>query len=234
MKKILPIALVIANALFLPGCWKRTKKNEVNLSQPIKIGNDENTCATSEINFNNNNPEYTINEGKTIFDDNDNNIELSISTDNNDQIKIIEHTNSLNNTILTDESNDLDTMNTIIEQQKIHIETVLFDFDVYEHTKSDNEKALQGAMARVQLALANNPLAHVIIEGHACNSSGSERYNLELSDKRAITIKNKIVASTGIALDRFSVFGCGTSHLIVHGSRYEQGPNRRVEIFILN
>jgi OOP family OmpA-OmpF porin len=122
----------------------------------------------------------------------------------------------------------------IIEKKKNHLQTLLFDFDRYECIKPEYENSLKGAIAQIQVHLKNNPNAHIIIEGHACNSCGSERYNLELSNKRADTIKNKIIESGEISNDKLSVFGCGTSHLIVHGSRHEQSPNRRVEIFIVN
>ena len=82
--------------------------------------------------------------------------------------------------------------------------------------------------------VCGNPNAKIIIEGHACNSCGSERYNLDLSNNRALAIKDKIIQNTSINADNISVFGCGTSHLIVHGGRSEQSPNRRVEIFIVN
>ncbi len=93
---------------------------------------------------------------------------------------------------------------------------------------------MQSAINQIQREIDKNQNTTVIIEGHACNSCGSERYNLELSNNRAITIKNKILKNTSISPEKLSVFGCGTSHLIMHGGRVEQGPNRRVEIFIVN
>ena len=236
MKKISILFLLSANVLFLTGClgWKKKQTISVD-NQPLKIDNNSNDdCNSSiKISFTEDNPDYTLTTGKTIFDDNNN--ELENNTIIIDQAVINPENNCLNNLILQEETHINNQDNSIkMETAKSHIATLLFDFDIFEHLRPEYENALKVAIAQIQLAIEKNPNLNIIIEGHACNSCGSERYNLELSNHRAITIKNKILQNTNINPEKLSVFGCGTSHLIVHGGRYEQGPNRRVEIFIVN
>lgn len=232
-KKISILFLLGTNALFLSGCWLKKKKT-ANENEAIKIeSSTENYNVSSEISFDENNPNYILTQSKTIFDDN--NDELNNNTIVYNEETIIPDNNCLNNFIIQEEPNNIANNNAIaIEKSKSHINTVLFDFDKFEYIRSEYEGSLQGAIAQIQLAIEKNPNTEIIIEGHACNSCGSERYNLELSNQRALTIKNKIISKTTINPDKLSVFGCGTSHLIVHGGKYEQAPNRRVEIFLIS
>jgi outer membrane protein OmpA-like peptidoglycan-associated protein len=236
MKKISILLLLATNALFLTGClgWKKKKEITEN-TEPIKINTSDEYTINPEISFVENNPDYALTPGKTIFDDNDGSSNMNETIIYNQEILLPENNNCLNNFIIQEEANIGDVNNAIaIEKSKSHITTVLFDFDKYEHIRPEYDVALQGAISQIQLAFEKNPNINILIEGHACNSCGSERYNLELSNKRALTIKNIIINKTNIHPEKLSVFGCGTSHLIVHGGRYEQGPNRRVEIFIIN
>ncbi len=228
MKKISILFLLSVNVLFLTGCWKRKKTDDIN--QPIKINEQENNYNLSpEISFTENNPNCVLTSSKTIFDDGND----ELSNLNIENPEIITNENCLNNFIIQEEQNNPETNNTItITSNKNHLNTVLFDFDKFEYIKQEYENSLQGTIAQIALAFERNPNINIVIEGHACNSCGSERYNLELSNKRALTIKNRILSQTNINPEKLSAFGCGTSHLIVHGGRYEQAPNRRVEIFI--
>jgi outer membrane protein OmpA-like peptidoglycan-associated protein len=235
MKQILTICLLASNALFLTGClgWKKKQVDTTENTVPIEIDGNLNSTIATEISFIENNPDYILTPGKTIFDDVNNEGNTEETLIYNEETPISENNNCLNNFIIQEEIHSQNiNQPIIIEKNKTHISTVLFDFDKSESIRSEYEKLLDGSIAQIQLALDKNPNINIIIEGHACNSCGSERYNLELSNQRAITIKNKIVKKTNINPEKLSVFGCGTSHLIVHGGRYEQAPNRRVEIFM--
>lgn len=237
MKQILTIFLLATNALFLTGClgWKKKQVDSTENTIPIQIDDNLNSSMTTEISFIENNPDYILTPGKTIFDDNNDEGNAQETLIYNEEILIPENNNCLNNFIIQEEDNTQNQNPSIItEKKKSHISTVLFDFDKSESIRPEYEKILDGSIAQIQLALEKNPNINIIIEGHACNSCGSERYNLELSNQRAITIKNKIINQTNINPEKLSVFGCGTSHLIVHGGRYEQAPNRRVEIFMIH
>jgi outer membrane protein OmpA-like peptidoglycan-associated protein len=236
MKKISILFLLAANAFFLTGCWKRKQVNTTENTAPIQIDGNTISYSNPEISFIENNPDYVLTPGKTIFDDSTpDSAPINDTIIYSEEIMLPENNNCLNNFIIQEEINNSQISNPmIIEKTRSHLSTVLFDFDKSESIRPEYETILQGAIAQIQLALEKNPNASVIIEGHACNSCGSERYNLELSNQRALTIKNKIISKTNINPEKLSVFGCGTSHLIVHGGRYEQGPNRRVEIFTIN
>ena len=66
------------------------------------------------------------------------------------------------------------------------------------------------------------------LEGHT-DASGGENYNLNLSEKRALAVKDYLVATCGVAEQRFTWLGRGES------DPAETDPlaakNRRVEIF---
>jgi outer membrane protein OmpA-like peptidoglycan-associated protein len=75
--------------------------------------------------------------------------------------------------------------------------------------------------------------ARIIIEGHS-DSFGSEEYNLDLSRRRAGTVKAWLVTMMNIPPDRIAARGFGKSRLIApeSGTIEEQQINRRVEIVI--
>ena len=237
MEKVVLRVLLITSIAFLTGCeWWKKKKIDTNENKAIvvndaahQIGDDSN-CI--EIDFNDgNNTSYQIVTGKSIFADDE-----IITTEATETEGIRPNTNkeALEVDLLVDAPLVNNQKEIMIERDKVHLGTMLFDFDKYEHVKSNYENNLKSTIHHIQSILVNNPHAKIIVEGHACNSCGSERYNQELSNNRALTIRDRICTETTINPDNISVFGCGTSHLIVHGGRAEQAPNRRVEIFIIN
>jgi outer membrane protein OmpA-like peptidoglycan-associated protein len=105
---------------------------------------------------------------------------------------------------------------------------LLFDYD------SANLRA--GATASLQKLgrlIQRNPQAVFRVEGHT-DSFGSDEYNLDLSQRRAETVKGWLVQNMGIDPGRIQTQGFGKSRLIVPGDRTveEQQLNRRVEIVI--
>lgn len=73
----------------------------------------------------------------------------------------------------------------------------------------------------------------VFIEGHTDNV-GSESMNIQLSQRRADSVKNYLV-SQGIAPDRLSTAGLGeSSPLTGNNTATERQQNRRVEVIISN
>lgn len=237
MEKIVLRIFLMTSITFLTGCewWKKKKVNN-NENKAVVVNdfnnqiNDTSNCI--EIDFNDgNNTSYQIVTGKSIFADDEmittetTEIENPKQDVNKESIEV----DLLVDTPLTDNQKEI-----MIERDKVHLGTILFDFDKYEYVKSDYENNLKCTIHNIQSILVSNPNAKIIIEGHACNSCGSERYNQELSNNRALTVRDRICTQTTIDPNNVSVFGCGTSHLIVHGGRAEQAPNRRVEIFIIN
>jgi outer membrane protein OmpA-like peptidoglycan-associated protein len=93
-----------------------------------------------------------------------------------------------------------------------------------------------GATASLQKLghlIQRNPQAVFRVEGHT-DSFGSDQYNIDLSQRRAETVKSWLVANMNIDADRVQTQGFGKTHLIVPADRSveEQQLNRRVEIVI--
>ena len=78
----------------------------------------------------------------------------------------------------------------------------------------------------------------IIVEGHSCHSAGSKVYNLALSEQRAKSLCDRLVAA-GIPRKCIKIVGRGQEvpaikeGKMVTGNRQEQWPNRRTEIRIL-
>lgn len=73
----------------------------------------------------------------------------------------------------------------------------------------------------------------IIINGHT-DTDGTDDYNLDLSYRRAATVKNYIVANHQVAKQRLRVMGYGESlPIVVNDSRANKQQNRRVEITMM-
>jgi outer membrane protein OmpA-like peptidoglycan-associated protein len=105
---------------------------------------------------------------------------------------------------------------------------LLFDYD----QDTLRVEAL-ASLEKLGTLIRRNPQASFIIEGHS-DSFGSEEYNLDLSRRRAATVKAWLVTMMNIPPDRIAARGFGESRLIAPGSGTieEQQINRRVEIVI--
>ena len=105
---------------------------------------------------------------------------------------------------------------------------LLFDYDQI----SLRVEAL-ASLEKLGTLIRRNPQATFIIEGHS-DSFGSDEYNLDLSRRRANTVKAWLVTMMKIPPDRIAAQGFGESRLIAPalGTIEEQQINRRVEIVI--
>ncbi|MCD6533986.1 MAG: OmpA family protein [Deltaproteobacteria bacterium] len=68
------------------------------------------------------------------------------------------------------------------------------------------------------------------LEGHT-DASGGENYNMNLSEKRALAVKNYLVLNCGVTEQRFSALGRGESDPI--DTDPNATSNRRVEIYTI-
>jgi outer membrane protein OmpA-like peptidoglycan-associated protein len=105
---------------------------------------------------------------------------------------------------------------------------LLFDYD--------SAILRSGATASLQKLghlIQRNPQAAFEVEGHT-DSFGSDDYNLDLSQRRAETVKNWLIQNMGIDPNRVLTQGYGKARLLVPSDRSveEQQLNRRVEIVI--
>ncbi len=89
------------------------------------------------------------------------------------------------------------------------------------------------SLGKLGRLIQRNPQAVFRVEGHT-DSFGSEGYNLDLSQRRAETVKFWLVQNMGIDPGKIQAQGFGKSRLIVPADRSveEQQLNRRVEIVI--
>jgi len=121
-------------------------------------------------------------------------------------------------------------------------DVVYFDFDSYSIKEAEEAKVaadIEKAVKQLNEHKAAGRNAIVVIEGHACNSAGSDTYNLALSEKRAKVLADRFVAS-GVARDCIKNVGRGKERAAiingveVAGSRKAQWANRRDEVRVIN
>lgn len=124
-----------------------------------------------------------------------------------------------------------------VEDAKGDLKVVYFDFDRY-NVRDDQEASLNYDIEKLNNMLKENPKANVVVDGHSCNSAGSRIYNMALSEKRAKTVADRLVAA-GIAPDRIKIVGRGADMpamkdgKVVSGDRAAQWPNRRDEVHVI-
>lgn len=100
---------------------------------------------------------------------------------------------------------------------------ILFDFD------SDRLRPLsKDILIELSQYLKKNQTVRLRVEGHTCNL-GSKNYNLDLSDRRARSVKRFLVDHCGISADRLIPVGYGYSRPMA-SNKDESGrkKNRRV------
>jgi outer membrane protein OmpA-like peptidoglycan-associated protein len=117
----------------------------------------------------------------------------------------------------------------VVTKTKIEIkQTIYFDFD-----KATIKPISFPLLNEVAQALKDNPQIRVRIEGHT-DSRGNDAYNMNLSQRRAESVKTYLVGQS-VAADRMQPQGFGETQPIAD-NRTEQGraQNRRVEFIILN
>lgn len=105
-------------------------------------------------------------------------------------------------------------------------ELVLFDFNKYEV-----KNKVKGSLNTLAKALEENPDIRIKIDGYT-DFIGSEGYNLDLSVKRAKSIKNYLV-DRGVKTSNISIEGYGKQNPIANNATAAgRAKNRRVEFII--
>lgn len=104
---------------------------------------------------------------------------------------------------------------------------VLFDFD-----KADLRPEAEGALDSLLLFMKKYPATQIGIIGHT-DSLGSDEYNLDLSERRAKAVSDRLVAR-GIPAERLRSKGFGESRPVAGNETEEdRQKNRRVECLLL-
>jgi len=107
------------------------------------------------------------------------------------------------------------------------ITTLRFNFD---YNSAKVKKVYYPQIKKIAEVLKQNPLLKIKIAGYT-DDRGSEKYNLELSFKRAKAIKDILVKKYHILANRIVVKGYGEAYpLVPNDSETNRALNRRVEI----
>jgi outer membrane protein OmpA-like peptidoglycan-associated protein len=84
-------------------------------------------------------------------------------------------------------------------------------------------------MDRIAQILVRYPDTTIVVEGHT-DSTGSDTYNMQLSDRRANSVK-RLLVQRGVADYRITTIGYGESRPVATNNTPEgRQMNRRVEI----
>jgi outer membrane protein OmpA-like peptidoglycan-associated protein len=101
---------------------------------------------------------------------------------------------------------------------------VLFDFD-----KDEVRDAARDDLDRIAKYLRQKPFKQVLIEGHT-DSKGTDKYNLDLSDRRAKQVKNWLVTNYRFEASQFKSIGKGEKFPVATNKTDDgRQQNRRVE-----
>jgi len=107
------------------------------------------------------------------------------------------------------------------------ITTLRFNFDF---NKAEVKKIYYPEIKKIAEVLKNNPNMKILIAGYT-DDIGSAKYNLKLSLKRALAVKNILVNKFGIDPKRIEVKGYGEAYpLVPNTTATNRALNRRVEV----
>lgn len=101
---------------------------------------------------------------------------------------------------------------------------------LFEFNSTELRESAKVGLMKLVLLMDKNPALYCWIEGHT-DLIGGDQFNLDLSIKRAETVKSYLVDSYGVSADKIYTRGFGRFEpLVTTGTAEEQGVNRRVEI----
>lgn len=110
---------------------------------------------------------------------------------------------------------------------------ITFDSGIlFDVNKATLKPASMTNLQKLATILNKYPDTNVLVEGHTDNT-GSDEYNLELSEKRAKSVSNYL-ASLKVDPTRFTIMGYGESQPIADNETVEgRTQNRRVDLAIM-
>nr|WP_281375567.1 OmpA family protein [Haloferula luteola] len=101
---------------------------------------------------------------------------------------------------------------------------------LFEYNSAELRESARVGLMKLALLVERNPGLYCWIEGYT-DLFGTESYNLELSRRRAESVKSYLTGSLKIDGKRIETRGFGKSDPLVNqGDIDQQAPNRRVEI----
>ena len=221
MKKqvILSLALLAS----LPGCNPKEKKKPKNVAQRTDVFSSVDIPLADNSDFDVQDDEEVV----SFFDEN-----LGEFAFEDDQDT--EYTQVMN----AHENEITDAISWLDADEESDLKTIYFGFNKYG-VAADQQEAIKTDIALLEelLEIIDEDTL-IVIEGHSCHSAGSASYNMALSEKRAKSVQDMLIAA-GISPERIRIVGRGQevpameNGKPVTGDRIQQAANRRVEIKLI-
>src|SRR5712675_1598919 len=107
------------------------------------------------------------------------------------------------------------------------------DDQLFEYDSDVLQSSAIGQLQKLGTLIQRNPKATFSVEGYT-DSFGTFEYNLNLSQRRADSVKRYLVQAMGINAAQIQTHGYGATKFraSANGSIEEQSPNRRVEVVV--
>ena len=107
------------------------------------------------------------------------------------------------------------------------------DDQLFEYDSATLQSSAINQLQKLGTLIKRNPRATFTVEGYT-DSFGTPEYNLDLSQRRADSVKQYLVEAMGINPAQVETRGYGAAKFRTspNGSIEEQSPNRRVEIVV--
>ena len=107
------------------------------------------------------------------------------------------------------------------------------DDQLFEYDSATLQSSAINQLQKLGTLIQRNPKATFTVEGYT-DSFGTPEYNLDLSQRRADSVKQYLVEAMGITSGQIETRGYGATKFRTspNGSIEEQSPNRRVEIVV--
>ncbi len=101
---------------------------------------------------------------------------------------------------------------------------------LFEYNSAELRESARVGLMKLALLVERNPGLYCWIEGHT-DLFGGDSFNLDLSQRRARSVKEYLTGSLGLPGEKIITRGYGKAQPIIGGGSVdEQAPNRRVEI----
>lgn len=119
-----------------------------------------------------------------------------------------------------------------VQRQDNNIILTMPDAITFDYDRSDVKPQFHGVLNNLAGTLNQFPQTRIQVAGHT-DSNGSDAYNLQLSQRRADSVRNYL-ASAGVAPQRMQAVGFGETRPVADNSTdYGRAQNRRVEITLI-
>ena len=107
------------------------------------------------------------------------------------------------------------------------------DDQLFEYDSATLQSSAINQLQKLGTLIQRNPKATFTVEGYT-DSFGTSEYNLDLSQRRADSVKQYLVEAMGISSGQIETRGYGATKFRTspNGSIEEQSPNRRVEVVV--